>query len=487
MMKHQIAIEDKVPIGQKIAFGSGHLANQLFPAALTMCMAVLVMSLGMSPVLVGTLLAAPRIIDALTDPLMGFISDNTKSRWGRRKPYILLGSVIAGVSYMIMWQLSPEKSELYNFFYFLVVSIFFYLGYTIFATPLIGLGYEMTPDYNERTRLMAISQFMGQIAWVIAPWFWVIIYEPSIFETAPQGAKIIGVFVGGLCMVLGIMPALFNKEIIVPDQDKKNNLSKEALKENIKEFFRGFKLTIVNKSFLRLCAATFLIFNGFQIIAQFAMYIIVYYWYEGNQDAAKLWVGFFGSASALGTMFIVIPIVTKISEKLGKKKAFIIATLISFIGYILKWWGFNYPDIQWLMFMPIPFLSFGIGGLFTLMMSMTADVCDLDELNNGERREAMFGAVYWWMTKIGQSIAMFLSGVILHYIGFNEDVKIQSAEAMTRLRISDIVIPIVFGIIAIIVMWNYDITEEKANEIREALVLRRGKIKHQGNNVDAEG
>ncbi|WP_430813388.1 MFS transporter [Carboxylicivirga sp. RSCT41] len=476
----KIAREDKVPTFQKVTFGSGHLANQLFPAALTMCMAVLVMSLGMSPILVGTLLAVPRIIDAITDPLMGYISDNTRSRWGRRKPYIFVGSVIAGISYMIMWQLNPENSELYNFFYFLIVSIFFYIGYTIFATPLIGLGYEMTPDYNERTRLMAISQFMGQIAWVIAPWLWVIIYEPTVFESAPQGAKTIAIWVGAICMLLGILPAFFNKEIIVPEQEKKNDLTREELKANIKEFFRGIKLTIVNKPFLRLCAATFLIFNGFQIIAQFAMYIIVYFWFNGNQESANIWVGLFGSASALGTMFIVIPIITKVAEKYGKKKAFIIATLISFIGYVLKWWGFNYPEIPWLMFMPIPFLSFGIGSLFTLMMSMTADVCDLDELNTGERREAMFGAVYWWMTKIGQSIAMFLSGVVLHYIGFNEDIKVQSAEAMTRLRIADIVIPIIFGIIAILVMKNYDLTEERANEIKDQLIARRGKVKHQG-------
>ena len=177
-MKHyKIAPEDIVPLGQKLAFGSGHLANQLFPAALGVFMVVLVMSLGMNPVLAGLLGALPRFLDALTDPIMGFISDNTKSKWGRRKPYILIGSVISGVAYMIMWQLNPEDSEMYNFFYFLVVSLFFYIGYTIFATPLIGLGYEMTPDYNERTRLMAVSQFMGQMAWVIAPWFWVIIYD----------------------------------------------------------------------------------------------------------------------------------------------------------------------------------------------------------------------------------------------------------------------------------------------------------------------
>lgn len=476
MAHFKTAPEDVVPFGQKIAFGAGHLTNQLFPAALGVFMVVLVMSLNMNPILAGLLGAIPRLIDALTDPIMGFISDNTKSKWGRRKPYIVLGAIISGLSFMIMWQLNPINSEMYNFFYFLIVSIFFYIGYTIFATPLIGLGYEMTPDYNERTRLMAVSQFMGQIAWMIAPWFWVIIYDQSIYDTAPEGARNLSIWVGALCMILGIMPGLFNKEKIVPDQDKMANLSWKELTANTKEFLVGIKLTFKNKPFIRLCGATFLVFNGFQTIAQFAFFIVVYYLFNGDTVAAGQWPAWFGTVSSFATAFLVIPVVTFISEKVGKKNAFIIATLLSMVGYILKWWGFN-PANPWLMFMPIPFLSFGIGGLFTLMMSMTADVCDLDELNNNERREGMFGAVYWWMVKLGTAAAMLTSGIVLHYIGFNEAVQVQTAEAITNLRIADIVIPIFAGILAILVMWKYDITEAKSHDIREALVLRRGERK----------
>lgn len=482
MTHYKTAKEDIVPFGQKLAFGSGHLANQLFPAALGVFMVVLVMSLGMDPILAGLLGALPRLLDALTDPIMGFISDNTKSKWGRRKPYILVGSVISGLAYMIMWQLNPNNSEIYNFFYFLIVSIFFYIGYTIFATPLIGLGYEMTPDYNERTRLMAVSQFMGQIAWMIAPWFWVIIYNPSLFDSAPEGARILSIWVGGLCMVLGILPALFNNEMIVPDQDKLKNLSRKEMVTNTKEFIKGIGLTLKNKPFMKLCGATFFIFNGFQTIAQFAFFIIVYYLFQGDKVAAGGWPAWFGTISAMATAFLVIPIVTKLSEKFGKKNAFIIATLLSVVGYALKWWGFN-PEFPWLMFMPIPFLSFGIGGLFTLMMSMTADVCDLDELNNGERREATFGAVYWWMVKLGTAVAMLTSGVVLHYIGFNESVEVQTAETLTNLRLADILIPIATAFLAIGLVWKYDITETKSHEIREALIARRGKVKHKGEEI----
>lgn len=471
--------KDIVPIGQKVAFGAGHLANQLFPAALGVFMIILVLALKMDPFLAGVLAALPRLVDALTDPIMGYISDNTNSRWGRRKPYIFIGSIITGISFMVMWQLYPEDGQVYNFFFFLSMSMVFYLGYTIFATPLIGLGYEMTPDYHERTRLMGFSQLMGQMAWMIAPWFWYIIYLPSFAESAPEGARILSIWVGILCMILGIMPALFCKETLQPEVIDKTKLSMSKFVANMKEFFVGIKKTLNNKPFLKLCAATFFVFNGFQTIAQFAFFIIIYYLFNGDSVAAGQWPAWFGTVSSLATAFLVIPVITYMGTKIGKKKAFIIATLISMVGYALKWWGFN-PENPYLMFLPIPLMSFGIGGLFTLMMSMTADVCDLDELNNGlPRREATFGAVYWWMVKLGTAVALLTSGAVLKMVGFDENAASQTAETLTNLRIADILIPIVTGFLAILVMWNYDITEEKSHEIREVLVSRRGEFKRE--------
>lgn len=480
MEKQKTLSEDVVPLGQKMAFGAGNLTNQLLPAALGVFMFFLVVGFGMSPYKAGILAAIPRFMDAILDPIMGYISDNTRSKWGRRKPYIFGGAIIVGISFILMWQLKvPEAGnnhESYNFLYFLIMSVVFYLGYTIFAAPLIGLGYEMTPDYNERTRLMAISQFMGQIAWMIAPWFWYLISRPELFPNAPSGVRHISVWVGIICLIMGIMPALFCKEIDQTHLEGQSTLTFKGLISNIKIFLSNIKQTITNKPFLRLCGATFLVFNGFQIVAQFSFFIIIFYLYNGNQPAAGQWPAWFGTVSALITAFLVIPIITFMSSKIGKRNAFIISTLISIVGYSLKWWGFH-PGIPWMMFLPLPLMSFGIGGLFTLMMSMTADVCDYDELLNGmPRKEALFGAVYWWMVKLGTSLALFLSGVILSAVGFNQNVQVQSHQTITSLRLADIIIPSIAGIIAIIVMWKYDITEKRANEIRNELVNRRGKL-----------
>ena len=202
------APEDRIPLSQKIAFGAGMLGNQMFPAALAIFMVVLVQGLGMDPLLWGILFFLPRLFDALTDPIMGFITDNTQSRWGRRRPYIFIGAVIAGFSYMVMWQVYPENSETYNFTYFLLTSLVFYLGLTIFATPFVAMGYEMSSDFHERTRLMGVAQWIGQWAWVIVPWFWVVIYDPDIYASATAGARSLSIWVGAFCMCLAIVPAL---------------------------------------------------------------------------------------------------------------------------------------------------------------------------------------------------------------------------------------------------------------------------------------
>ena len=94
----------KVPFGQKVAFGIGMLANQMFPAVLGIFMVVLVQDLGFNPLLWGVLFFVPRLFDSITDPIMGFISDNTRSKWGRRRHYVFAGAIILGISYIFMWR-----------------------------------------------------------------------------------------------------------------------------------------------------------------------------------------------------------------------------------------------------------------------------------------------------------------------------------------------------------------------------------------------
>ena len=476
MTSLETPLKDKIPLGQKAAFGTGNLVVNLLPGALGVFQFFLLTAFGIDPFLAGLLGGLPRLLDALTDPIMGYITDNTKSRFGRRRPYIFIGAILSGVMFAVLWQLNPDNSQMYNFWYFLTFSFIFIIANTIFATPYIGLGYEMTSDYNERTRLMAFAQTFGQVAWMIVPWFWVLIANPDLFETQAIGVRRLSIIVGGICMILGIIPALFCREVNQENLTNRDDLTLENISKNFRSLLKNMVLIFKNIPFVRLCGATFLVFNGFQLVASFSYFIILFYMFNGDYAATGTWPAWFSTVSALFTAFLIIPVITWMSNRWGKRNAFIIATFISIIGYALKWWGFN-PENPWLMFMPIPLMVFGIGGLFTLMMSMTADVCDLDEFKNGmPRKEGTFGAIYWWMVKLGQALALVLGGLVLKLVGFDQNAAVQTAETMTNLRLADILIPSITAGFAILVMWKYDLTEEKAREIKEELIKRRGEL-----------
>ncbi|MFD0835600.1 MFS transporter [Mariniflexile aquimaris] len=465
----------QVPFGQKVAFGVGMLANQMFPAVLGIFMVVLVQDLGFPGWMWGVIYFFPRIFDAFTDPIMGFISDNTKSRWGRRRQYVFLGAIIMGVSFVIMWQLFRVNGIDYNFTYFLLWSFVFYLGLTIFSVPYVAMGYEMSNDFHERTSIMAVAQWIGQWAWVIAPWFWVIMYDQSLFESADVATRTLAVWVGIVCMIFAMVPAIFIKSKSTLNENY-SPLSIKTIGGSLAEILSGFKEAFVIKPFRQLCIATFLVFNAFNTIAAFSFFIIVYHLFDGDAGAAGFWPTLFGSLGALGTTFMVIPVVTRLSRMVGKKKAFLISQGISIFGYILLWFLFI-PGKPYMFIIALPFFSFGIGSLFVLMMSMTADVIDLDELNTGKRREGTFGAIYWWMVKFGFAIAGGLSGVIMSSVGFDSGAQTQPEGAIDGLRFFFSGLPILGTLFAMYVMWNYDVTEERSGEIRAALDARENASK----------
>jgi len=324
MSNHKTPAKDRVPIVQKAAFGAGHLVNNLLPGALGIFMFFLLTAFGMDPFLAGLLGGLPRLFDAITDPIMGFVSDNTTSRWGRRRPYIFVGAILSGVLFALMWQLDENNSTTYNFWYFLILSLVYLVGNTIFSTPLIGLGYEMTSDYNERTRLMAFSQIIGRIAWMIVPWFWVLIANPNLFESQAVGVRQLSLIVGGLCVVFGILPAIFCKGMDASHMGNRKEISFGTLLSNLKDLYDGIVQVSKNKPFVKLCGATFLVFNGFQMVASFSFFIIVFYMFNGDYGLAGNWPAWFSTISAMATAFLIIPIISWMANKWGKRRAFII-------------------------------------------------------------------------------------------------------------------------------------------------------------------
>lgn len=478
--KHfETAPEDRISFSQKIIYGIGAFVNNLLGAAIGGMMIILNLGFGMNPALVGLLGGIPRLMDAFTDPIMGFISDRTRSKWGRRRPYIFCGAIASGVVFALLWQLPGGQSETFYFIIFLVGSLLFYIAYTVYATPWVALGYELTPDYNERTRLMGVQNFIGQLPYLIAPWFlWIMSYK-GFFKNQAEGAAGLAIIIAVVVIGTGILPAIFLRERFQGFKDAETEPAStesisRSLRQIILDFFEGFVITIKSKPFLKLCLATFLVFNGFMLISSFQFYVIIYYVFGGKQTSGAEYAGYAGTIGSISTLMIIV-FITWLGTKIGKRRAFFVSTSVSMLGYALKWICYN-PDIPWLVVVPAPLLAFGLGGLFVLIPSMIADVVDNDELETHERREGMYGSIFWWMVKLGMAAALVGGGYLLNATGF--DVALegnQHPHTIFLMRLFDAGFPFVTSAIAIWAIALFPITEERAYQVRLELEHQRGR------------
>jgi GPH family glycoside/pentoside/hexuronide:cation symporter len=484
---HVTADKDRIPFFQKAIYSIGAFANTVQAAFIGQMVIVLNLGLGVNPALVGLVGAIPRIVDAISDPVTGYFSDNLRTRWGRRRPVIFFGAITGGVCFALMFQLFKGYSEIYYFWYFLIFQILYFLAFTCFSIPWIALGYEMTPDYHERTRLQGASNFVGQLPWLIAPWCWAIMHNGAWFTDIVHGGRVLSLIIGSFIVAAGILPAIFNKEYFhkLPKPDIKGGWNVT------KDFFKGAAIALKCKPFVKLCTATLLIFGGFMLASAFTIYVVFFYVFGGAPvldqayaGGGKL-LGWYGTFSAICTMGVIY-LTTWLSGKIGKRNTFFVTIPLSIIGYALKWIGYN-PAHPYMLLIAAPFITFGLGSLFTLMSSMVADVCDLDELNTNTRREGMFGAIYWWMVKLGLALASLISGILINATGFHQELGLgQAPGTLLWMRIFDIGIPIVTSIAAIFIIKTFDISEAKACEIRGHVERRREERRKEEKRIEEE-
>jgi len=467
------AEHDRIPVFQKFAYGLGALTNNLLSGAIGVMSIVLNLGLGMNPATVGMIMACSRLTDAFLDPIVGYSSDHTQTRWGRRRPYIVAGAILTGIIFALMWQIPAGHSQQFYFWFFLIGTNLFYAAFTLYGSPFVGLGYEMTADYYERVRIQAYSNLIGQIPWLVLPWFYAFMENKTLFETNVEGARALAILVGVVVICVGVLPGIFCREPLY-DIARAQHQRGMGLKKHVQEFLSGFFVTFRNARFLKLAAATFLVFNGFTLIAGLGSYVIIFYLFHGDQAAGAKYIGLYGTALSACT-FGAISIVAWMATRLGKKVAFIISTAIAILGYVVKWFCYQ-PSMPGLIFLSAPLIAFGLGGLFTTVSAMVADVCDVDELEHGTRREGTFGAIYWWMVKLGMAVALALSGHLINLTGFLQELgPNQSDHTLLMLRVYEIGLPIITYGLALIAVATYDLSPERVQEIRRQLEARRGK------------
>jgi GPH family glycoside/pentoside/hexuronide:cation symporter len=379
-------------------------------------------SLGLSAFWLGTIMIIPRLWDALSDPVMGHISDNTRTRWGRRRPYILIGGLAVALSFVAMWwvprgewirEIFPSETA-YNWFQLVFILgglLIFFTATTVFEIPHGALGMEMSADYHERTRLFSAKSFLGNLFAMGTPWL--IFLAGLEFFRGTGGDLTDGMRYVSMLIAAALIPMSYWWFFAL--REPAFAVAKEQQKS---AFWKDMRAAAGNRTFLNLVAIIFTLAMGFNFVSLFSYYISIFYLYGGDVVAAGRLLGINGTAWAVTGLAAVFPL-NWLGKRLGKNKTLLIAILLMCAAQLSKIVCYN-PELPYLVLIPTVLLSMGMLMFFTLGSSMVGDICDEDELKRGTRSEGTYYSVYWWFIKMGTAFASFVTGALLVFTSFDE-------------------------------------------------------------------
>ncbi len=434
-----ITTEEKhhIPFGQMAAYGAGGI----IPIALFNIAGILVglmgnISLGLSAFWLGLILIVPRLWDALSDPIIGHLSDNTRTRWGRRRPYLLLGGILVAVFFVVMWWIPkgdmvrtwfPSESgyQAFQLAYILVTLLLFFTAVNIFEIPHGALGMELTNDYHERTRLFSAKSFVGNLFAMSTPWLFALANTERFRGTGgneADGMRYVSILIAAIIIPLSFW---WTAKLREPGFAK-------ASKQEKTPFWKDMKRTFNNRNFTNLTFTIFTLAMGFNFVNLLGSYIPIFYVFGGDKVAGARLLGINGTIWAITGVLAVFPL-NWISPKLGKRNTLVLAMILMSMAQLSKIICYN-PHHPYLVLIPTFLLSAGMLFFFTLGSSMVGDICDEDELKTGYRAEGSYYAIFWWFIKMGTALASFVAGVLIVFTMFDQTqvTKVDSLQGSIR-------------------------------------------------------
>jgi len=458
------ATDDAPPVslGQKAAFGAGGAAEEVMNNSVnTILNPVYNLGLGMSPGLLGIAQAAPGFWGAVFGPLVGSWSDNARTRWGRRRPFMLFGAVIAALSFIAIWWVPRSWGEGAMFVYLLALSLIFYSASTVFQVPWNALGLSLSSNIEERTRVMAFRQFFSMCIGFGVPWtFW--LTQRDVFSDTVEGARWVSIGIALLILIPALASTFFCRE----------NYTAAVQTQPRVPLIKGFTDTFRNRPFVVLTAMIICILVGLFLVDTLGLYVTIYHVYGGDQKAASTMQGITGSAYRASALSF-LPFIGYLSARFGKKQVLASALLLAFAGTTSKWWCYS-PEHPWTCVIPAILMGPGLTSMFVLTSSLLADVCDYDEFLTGCRREATYTSVSGWCVKLGVTGALVLSGWILVATGFNKALGgDQSPGTLLWMRGLFSFVPPTALLIAIFLTLRFPLSEGRSREIQAILKQRK--------------
>jgi GPH family glycoside/pentoside/hexuronide:cation symporter len=479
------------------AWGAGALATHLLVQTYGQAYIIFTVGFGLSPVLVSWCMMLPRILDAFTDPFIAHMSDNTHSRWGRRKPYLIAGAVLGSLFLCGIWWANPSWSQTVQFIYLLVLCSLFYVAWGMYSMAWSAVGYELTDDYSERSKVQAIGSFFLAIVSLSAGWmYWLALREgfhegvpvfvSSVWHAGFDWTHLSGVLGNAFHdTVKGSRSEIWGMRwisagvgiIIIAAASVTAFVCRERFTHVNREhppIWTAVKETVQNKPFVILQ-----LINVSQMFAQrlgvvgFLVYIGTFYVCSGNKALATEVIGW---GTSIGTLLVfgVLPLMKPISKWIGKKGALLAGSGGMLLIALVQPLAISHGH-PWLLLAPQLIFTILAPFCFTIINAIVPDVCDVDELQFGFRREGLFTAVMGLVNKMGISLSTLVMGYLLVWFGLDahNGAAAPTGEMLQRLCWMPVTMSIFFSILAVVFTLMFPMNEAGAAVVRQQLDERR--------------
>ena len=449
-----MSAHSRLSLRTKLLFSTGDLSTSI-PLAILMFFQLYFLTdvAGLRPDYAGWAIGASRLWDAVNDPLFGLMSDRIRTRWGRRRVLLLFGAVPLGVFFMLMW-IVPALNQFWLAVYYAMTFILFDTAFTIVHVGYNSLTPEMTSDYDERSSLngyrmvFSISGTLGAIilATVLG---WSITNARTLY-------LILGVGLG----LISIIPPLVVFSIT---REKPSDELPAPL-----PFGEALRQTLSNQPFRMVMGLYLLSWTTASIIAAVLLYFANYYLRVPEQANYFVLI-------AQGSAILFIPLIVKISQRLDKRRAFIIGSLTWVI--VLLGISAIRADQVGLAYLLAALAGFGIATAYVVPWSMVPDVVEYDEVRSGQRREGSYYAFASFFQKLATGLALWGMGQVLALTGYltplpSGPLPVQPEAAVTAIRVFTGPIPAVLLFLAVLFAWKYPITRESHQATLQELAER---------------
>jgi GPH family glycoside/pentoside/hexuronide:cation symporter len=457
--RYQVSPEDRVPLRMKIGYGIGDFgANLVFLATLFYILYYFTDVFGIPPEVAGIIVLASKSWDAISDPIMGTISDRTTSRWGKKRPYLLFGAVPLGITVFLLFY-SPDFSNLgtsvltYRVAWALLTYILFCTAITIVNVPYAALTATMTRDSHERSVITGFRMTFGIIGTLVAAGATL-----PLVGVFGAGDQIIGFRTVGV--IYGILIALASLVTFVATRERVGALGDEGRKTPIKETIAG---VVGNRPFILLVSATLMFMIGMNTMAA-----VVTYYFKYNLNAENL--------VAVANLCIFIPALLSlplfvfIGKKLSKKLAYNLGMgIVGLMLLLIFFFG------EKNLYMTFAFLVVAGIGLCTNWLSPWAiipDTVEYSEWKLGIRQEGTLYGIFYFVFKFGAAVAGFLAGQVLNLTGYVAN-QPQTETALLGIRSLLTVLPLLFIVLGIVTLFFFPIDARMHRRMVEEIRVKK--------------